>query len=290
MKKKNLMSKVLVLALALVMVFTMTASAFATGDDESISVNVTIDTRTLSRSDVLMRTTNGTALGTSPVVTTTVTVPEGSDVLDVLNAAKNQLGFEVISEASSYGGTFVTDIAGVGEKSFVGDKVWDSSTSKYNYQFTYTSGGITKNSLFTSEAEADDYLLFAYGALCSGWVYSVNGYYPDVAMDLYTNVTANCNVNFRYTVTGSYDVGTSSFPTAAPYTNWDCEYIDTCDQLLAIENPDEDQEFIISSIEAEYEAAENATTNIKGWTSPYYLNTTLAGENGSIEFVNAFIY
>ena len=185
---KRTMKKGLAIILALVMVFAMTATAFAETNTD-ILVNVTIDTRTLSRSAVFMSKTDGTALGTTPVVTTTVSVPSGSNVLTVLNAAKTALGFEVISEASSYGGTFVTDIAGVGEKNFVGDKVWNTSTNKYDYQFTYTDrAGVKKDSLFSSESSADDYLLFASGALCSGWVYSVNGYYPSVAMDLYTTV------------------------------------------------------------------------------------------------------
>ena len=88
---KRTMKKGLAIVLALVMVFAMTATAFASTNTD-ILVNVTIDTRTLSRSAVFMSKTDGTALGTTPVVTTTVSVPSGSNVLTVLNAAKTALG------------------------------------------------------------------------------------------------------------------------------------------------------------------------------------------------------
>ena len=283
---KRTMKKGLAIVLALVMVFAMTATAFASTNTD-ILVNVTIDTRTLSRSAVFMSKTDGTALGTTPVVTTTVTVPSGSNVLTVLNAAKTALGFEVISEASSYGGTFVTDIAGVGEKNFVGDKVWNTSTNKYDYQFTYTdSAGVQKNSLFSSESSADDYLLFASGALCSGWVYSVNGYYPSVAMDLYTTVTNNCNVNFRYTVTGSYDVNTSSFPSAPPYPNLDCDFLDLYDSLAAITNPTTDQTDTLAQVNADMTACERVYSG-KTWTSPFYLASPMNG--GYIDLIQSVL-
>ena len=114
----------------------------------------------------------------------------------------------------------------------------------------------------------------------------MNGYYPSVAMDLYTTVTNNCNVNFRYTVTGSYDVNTSSFPSAPPYPNLDCDFLDLYDSLAAITNPTTDQTDTLAQINADMTACERVYSG-ETWTSPFYLASPMNG--GYIDLIQSVL-
>ena len=275
---KRTMKKGLAIVLALVMVFAMTATAFAE-TNSNITVTVKFDTRTLSRSNAVLSTSSGVTVGNTPVTTVTVTLEQGKSVRDALNAAAGQLGMTIETEASPfYAGSYVTDIGGIGQQNFIGNAAYDTSGLFTGY--TYLHNGL--QSLFANKAAAQEYLTYYENTLWSGWVYNVDGMYPvDKTMDDYA-LQSNCTVAFRYTVSAYHDVTNEVYNLQPPYVNYDLQFIDAYEQLLAVASPNQDQQDILDAVDVEMASYEN---NTLGWTAPFYSNATLSGYTEMIEAV-----
>lgn len=222
---KRQMKKGLAIVLALVMVFAMTAAAFA-DTDTNITVTVKFDTRSYDLDDVVMKTTSNTNYGTSPVVTTSVSVASGSTVLDVLNAVATTNNLEVISKQvqdyydSTIMHTAVTSIAKVGE-----------------YYIDNSSPSIKSAFLTTTVPTTVDSRGYYYE---SGWIYGLktgtgDEYFPGSYMDS-AEVTNGMTVTFHYSVTGAIDVNTGTW--TSDYSNPDVTMWNLYDKVATLDPDD----------------------------------------------------
>lgn len=192
--------RILALGLTGIMMFGMATSVMADAGG-TVTCDVTIDTRALA-----LETKVAEGAGITGAVTTFENVKVTDldnngkiDMLDALKAASsNQTNFSYTVVDSEYG-DYVTAIGNQGPK------VTDPK-----------------------------YLLTAMGAVQSGWMGSVNGVYPSTSLGLQP-VTDNDDVDFRFTVTGSYDIATGGYIPGPnnDYPALDLEFIDLVDKARA---------------------------------------------------------
>lgn len=258
LEMRNNFKRLMGICLILVMILGMmpfTAMAEATSGD--ITVSLTLDTRALKRNEAMLiyNEDNNYELFDSNYETFSVTIPIGSSVYDVLTKAATKNNFTV--DADMYGDDyFVTSIGYIGEDSF-------------------------------SLEQQEEYLLrveyFGSKFLASGWVYNVNGIYPDVSMGK-TQVADGDDIRISYTITGSWDIATEDF-LAADYPNLDLNFLDAFEELKA-SNPTGAAATFVSDIEEQMTEIEN---DYDGFTSRWYATSIFTGPQGLQAEVDAFL-
>lgn len=261
----KLFKKGLVIVLALAMVFAMSATAFA-DTNTNITVTVKFDTRSYDLDDVVMKTTSNTDYGTSPVVTTSVSVASGSTVLDVLNAVATDNNLEIRSKQvqdyydSTITHTAVTSIAKVGE-----------------YYIDNSDPSIKSAFLTTTVPTTVDSRGYYYE---SGWIYGLktgtgDEYFPGSYMDS-VEVTDGMTVTFHYSVTGAIDVNTGTW--TSDYSNPDVTMWNLYDKVAALGS--EDADMVLDYIDDEIAAGSTvAAGNTTGLTAYYFSHNGIAGDN-----------
>lgn len=223
--------RILALGLTGIMMFGMATSVMADAGG-TVTCDVTIDTRALA-----LETKVAEGAGITGAVTTfenvKVTDLDNNGMIDMLDALKaassNQTNFSYTVVDSEYG-DYVTAIGNQGP---------DVTDPKY--------------------------LLTAMGAVQSGWMGSVNGVYPSTSLGQ-QSVTDQDDVDFRFTITGSYDIDTGSYIPGPnkDYPALDLTFLDLIDQALA--SPD-------ASVQAkgqQYYDAINKKDDGEGYTSSYF--------------------
>lgn len=230
---KQMRKQIIALGLTGVMMFGMATSAFA-AEEDSVRCSVTIDTRALALETGVVE---GAGI-TGPVTTfevTNVTDLNNNGQIDMMDAlikaSDNQKNFSYYYEPSEYGGDYLEEIGNQGP--YVTDP----------------------SHLITS----------SWGVIQSGWMGSVNDYYPVVSLSL-TNIEDGDDLEFRFTITGSYDIATDNYIPGVDndYPALDLKFIDLVDQAMASEDVE-----IAGYGEAYYETIA-AYTDAEGYTSGFF--------------------
>lgn len=239
--------RILALGLTGIMMFGMATSVMADAGG-TVTCDVTIDTRALA-----LETKVAEGAGITGAVTTFENVKVTDldnngkiDMLDALKAASsNQTNFSYTVVDSEYG-DYVTAIGNQGP---------DVTDPKY--------------------------LLTAMGAVQSGWMGSVNGVYPSTSLGQ-QSVTDQDDVDFRFTITGSYDLTSGNYIPGPnnDYPALDLEFIDLVDKARASANSD------IKKNGDNYYNTVAASVEDAGYTSKYFRTTPLVDE---IDFLRGLL-
>lgn len=229
---KQMRKQIIALGLTGVMMFGMATSAFA-AEEDSVRCSVTIDTRALALETGVVEGAGITGPVTTFEVETTDENGNGKiDMMDALITASNgQTNFSYYYEPSEYGGDYLKEIGNQGPD------VTDPSH------------------LITS----------SWGVIQSGWMGSVNDYYPVVSLSL-TDIEDGDDLEFRFTITGSYDITTDNYIPGEnnDYPALDLKFIDLVDQAMASEDAE------IAEIGEAYYETIAAYTDAEGYTSGFF--------------------
>ncbi len=189
--------RILALGLTGVMMFGMATSVMADAGG-TVTCDVTIDTRALALE---------TKVAEGAGITGAVTTFENVQVTDLDNNGKIDM-LDALKAASSNQSNFSYTIVGSGYGDYV-------------------------KAIGNQGPEVTDpkYLLQAMGFVQSGWMGSVNGVYPSTSLGL-QSVTDNDDVDFRFTVTGSYDLTSGNYIPGPnnDYPALDLEFLDLVDK------------------------------------------------------------